>query len=106
MADRFSEINERAKKQIEETLGKAREEQLSFEMLEIYDKVVLTLENSGIQYLHNQKLFPFKDTIIAWQLVLRENGVKENMSGVLLGIILATIYERTRDDKGGEKWQE
>jgi len=96
MADQFPEIGERIKREIEEALKKARAEQLSFEMLEIYNKVIVTLENSGIKYLRTQKLFPFKDTVIAWDRVLKENKVEGN-SETLLGIILATIYERTKE---------
>lgn len=96
MADQFPEISKGIKREIEETLGKARAEQLSFEMLEIYNKVIVTLENSGIKYLRTQKLFPFKDTVIAWDRVLKESKVEGNPD-TLLGIILATIYERTKE---------
>ena len=103
--DRFLEISGKLKKQIEEILEKARADQLSFEMLEIYQKVIMTLENSGIKYLHSQKLFPFKDFVLAWDRVLKEVGMEEN-SDILLGIILEKIYEEEskKNNRGGKRW--
>lgn len=104
MADKdFFEMNSRLGNEIEAILNQDRAKQLTFEMLEIHDKVVIGLRKASIRDIERKMGRPLKDTILAWEAFLREYGVETNKD-ILLGIILATIYERTRlNQKGGEE---
>ena len=91
----FGEISQRVKDEIDEIIGHIPGPQLGFEMLEIYNQVFAILKERGTKYLLSDEVFSFKDTIIAWHAVLKELGTKAN-SDLLLGIVLATLYERTK----------
>ena len=93
--EEFDEVSGRIKKEIDEILGHIPSRQLGFEMLEIYSNVITVLTERGINYLLSEKTLPFKDTIIAWHAVFKELGLKAN-SDLLLGIVFATLYERTK----------
>lgn len=93
--EEFGEVSEKIKREIDEIIGYVPGPQLCFEMLEIYRGVFATLTERGFEYLSSKEAFRFEDTIIAWHAVLKELGAKAN-SDVLLGIVLATLYERTK----------
>ena len=98
--EEFPKINERLKREIEEVFEKARFQHFTDEIIEIYHKTFETLGKSGPNFLKEQKLFPFTDTVLAWSTVLREAGVgNEEIKAILLGIILATIYERGKEKR-------
>jgi len=91
----FDEVSGRIKREIDEIIGHIPGPQLGFEMLEIYNHVLTILKERGTKYLLSDEVFSFKDTIIAWHAVLKELGTKAN-SDLLLGIVLATLYEKTK----------
>jgi len=104
MADKdFSEMNSQLRWAIEEILSQHRARQLTFEMLEIYNKVVAGLQKARIREIESKTGRPLKDTVLAWEAVLKECGVEVNKD-ILLGIILATIYERTKSNQKVGKW--
>ena len=106
----FPKINERLKMEIEEVLRKVRDQHFTSEVLEIYSKTFETMRELGPDFLKSQKLFPFTDTVLAWLVVLKELGLvfeetnvgRENMKNILLGVILATVYERSKERKEKE----
>ncbi|MDP1538761.1 MAG: hypothetical protein Q8M00_01900 [bacterium] len=103
MADKdFSEMNSRLRQEVEEILSQDRASQLTFEMLEIHDKVVAGLRKTRIRDIESKMGRPLKDTLLAWEAVLKECGAEVNKD-ILLGIILATIYERTKSNQKGGK---
>jgi len=98
----FSEMNSQLRQEVEEILSQDRASQLTFETLEIYEKVVAGLQKARIKDIESKMGRPLKDTLLAWEAVLKECGAEVNKD-VLLGIILATIYERTKSNQKGER---
>jgi len=85
----------RVEKEIEEIFEKTRQINIDRETFEIYDNISKILLNTG--YSQEQELFPFEDTILAWKKALETCGTeKEKIPKILLGIILATLYERNK----------
>lgn len=91
----FAEVSGKIKKEIDEIVGHIPSRQLGFEMLGIYSHVITALTERGAEYLLSEEALPFKDTIIAWHAVFKELEMKIN-SDLLLGIVFATLYERTK----------
>jgi hypothetical protein len=104
-SEEFPEIKEELKTGIEEVLKKARAEHFTSEALEIYSQTFKRLRELGPDFLRKQKLFPFEDTILAWVVVLKELGLvfdetnvgRRELTSILLGVIWATINERSKE---------
>jgi hypothetical protein len=87
----FSEMYGRLDAEIEDILQKSEAQQLELELLNIYQRVIVALQDEGFSYFRRHKL-DLRHIVRAWDCVLKEVGVPQTKD-VLLGVVLATAYE-------------
>ena len=102
----FPEINERLRMEIELILERARYQNLTSKIAEIYWTIHDTLGEKGLHFLKEQRSFPFAETILAWNEFLTEMEIEKwgiNKMDVLIGIIWSTVFHECRKKEGDEE---
>lgn len=93
-------LSETVRRQIEEVFLKLEKNraQIPLRVREILER----LGNSGYDYFQRQRP-SLRDEIEAWTiaLIVETYAPREEIKNVLLGVVLATIYERTKEEGSG-----